>query len=483
MKKLFKKLALMVVALLTFSVGSNYTVKEVRAADEVVATLSFASTAQRTEFSTTKQVWSQNGITFTNNKGSSTTDVANYANPVRLYANSEIVVEAPGNISSIVFTASSSKYATALKNSASGSTVSGSDVTVKLDSTSTTYTVASIGAQVRLSSLTVSYVNNEASEEIVKICEELNKVDSHMSLAYQYKTSQKTINTITDYLNRDSTGIENNGGYKEWSNISSLSEAIYAGQSAGGNDSIQLRSDNNNSGIITTKSGGLARAIRVKWHSGTTSGRVLNIYGSNTAYSNATDLYDSNKQGTLLGTIVMGTSFELSIEQDYAYIGMRSAGKAMYLSEVEIDWETNEERVVTEYSNSKFYLRCGVDTTLSQIANIDSYGIRVSSGTKTVDYSTVSDSWGTENGTTPYYFIVIDLGDIIQNKARLETEFKVCAYIKKDDTVYTSEKVKTYSVVSMVDYYYNEYGSEEVKLQVEHLYNYFVSEDLIKEAN
>ena len=32
MKKLFKKFALAVVALLTFSVGSNYTVKEVKAA-------------------------------------------------------------------------------------------------------------------------------------------------------------------------------------------------------------------------------------------------------------------------------------------------------------------------------------------------------------------------------------------------------------------------------------------------------------------
>ena len=36
MKKLFKKLALMVVALLTFSVGSNYTVKEVKAADKTI---------------------------------------------------------------------------------------------------------------------------------------------------------------------------------------------------------------------------------------------------------------------------------------------------------------------------------------------------------------------------------------------------------------------------------------------------------------
>ena len=38
MKKLFKKLALAVVTLLTFSVGSNYTVKEVKAADYVETT-------------------------------------------------------------------------------------------------------------------------------------------------------------------------------------------------------------------------------------------------------------------------------------------------------------------------------------------------------------------------------------------------------------------------------------------------------------
>lgn len=44
MKKLFKKLALMVVALLTFSVGSNYTVKEVRAAG-LTATYTVTSTS------------------------------------------------------------------------------------------------------------------------------------------------------------------------------------------------------------------------------------------------------------------------------------------------------------------------------------------------------------------------------------------------------------------------------------------------------
>ncbi len=57
-------------------------------AKEVEATISFASTAQRVSQNSEEQVWQNEGVTFTNS-GS----VANYSNPVRLYANSKIVVE------------------------------------------------------------------------------------------------------------------------------------------------------------------------------------------------------------------------------------------------------------------------------------------------------------------------------------------------------------------------------------------------------
>ena len=61
------------------------------AADTTV-TLSFANKAQRTTFTTSQQVWEQNGIVFTNDKGSSTSNVADYANPARIYASSKITV-------------------------------------------------------------------------------------------------------------------------------------------------------------------------------------------------------------------------------------------------------------------------------------------------------------------------------------------------------------------------------------------------------
>ena len=136
------------------------------------ATLSFADKAQRTSFSTTQQVWSQNGITFTNNKSASTTNVADYAKPVRLYASSNVVVECSlGNITNIVFDCNSSSYATALKNSigtTATTSVSNDKVTVTLDGSSNSFTIAKLTAQVRVDALTVTYEAAGGGTEVTK---------------------------------------------------------------------------------------------------------------------------------------------------------------------------------------------------------------------------------------------------------------------------------------------------------------------------
>ena len=125
------------------------------------ASLSFANKAQRTSFSTSEQVWEQNGIVFTNQKNASTNNIADYASPVRLYQGSRIIVEAPGEITAIEFDCNSSSYATALKNSIGSTatvTVSSDKVTVTLDGSSSTFTVDKLTAQVRLDSLKVTYL-------------------------------------------------------------------------------------------------------------------------------------------------------------------------------------------------------------------------------------------------------------------------------------------------------------------------------------
>ena len=148
---------------------------------------------------------------------------------------------------------------------------------------------------------------------------------------------------VTDELTNTLIGVSGTQ-YVEWSGITSNSDAVYAGQSAGGNSAIQLRSNNNNSGIVTTTSGGTVTNITITWNSNTVSGRTLDIYGSNTAYTAATDLYGSN-QGVLIGSIVMGTSTELDIDDSYEYIGMRSHSGAMYIDKIEITWTAGDPSI------------------------------------------------------------------------------------------------------------------------------------------
>lgn len=154
-----------------------------------------------------------------------------------------------------------------------------------------------------------------------------------------YTVNGLTVNKypyIKDKLTQAVTGVTGTG-YDNFSGKSVVSDAVYAGNCAGGSGSVQLRSTNP-SGVISTTSGGYIRKVSVEWNSSTTAGRVLDVYGSNTAYTSAADLYDTKKCGTKLGSITYGSSTSLTITGDYAYVGVRSASGAMYLTSVTFEW-------------------------------------------------------------------------------------------------------------------------------------------------
>ena len=137
---------------------------------ETNAELSFASKSNRTTFTTSQQVWEANGVILTNDKASSTSNVADYAGPARFYKSSKITVAmADGSqITKIAFTANSSSYATALKSSITSDanytvTVSGSVVTVTFVEPVDSFVITSLtGGQVRMNSMTVTYLALQA---------------------------------------------------------------------------------------------------------------------------------------------------------------------------------------------------------------------------------------------------------------------------------------------------------------------------------
>ena len=120
----------------------------------VEAKISFADKANRTEYSTSKQVWEQNGIVVTNNKGASTSNVGDYANPARFYKSSNVTIQAPGEIISISIDCKGldAKYVTPWGTADNGI------VTITLDGTSDTYTFNNLSAQARAYSMTVTYL-------------------------------------------------------------------------------------------------------------------------------------------------------------------------------------------------------------------------------------------------------------------------------------------------------------------------------------
>ena len=151
--------------------------------------------------------------------------------------------------------------------------------------------------------------------------------------------------TVDDVLTA-SLFTATNSTYSNFSDVTVTSDAVYAGNSAKNTSAIQLRSDKSSSGIVATNSGGKIKKIKVVWYASTVDNRTLSVYGKNTAYSAATDLYNTSNQGTLLGSIVKGTSTELTITDDYEYVGLRSASGAMYLTSITITWETGGSSAV-----------------------------------------------------------------------------------------------------------------------------------------
>ena len=126
--------------------------------------------------------------------------------------------------------------------------------------------------------------------------------------------------------------------YTDFSNVAATSSARYAGNSAkSSSGGIQMRSKNSNSGIVSTVSGGRVKSVTITVESGS---NTIDVYGSNTAYTGAGDLYatgEGGNQGTKIGSLTAtGT---ITFTDEYAYVGIRSNSGAIYVTSVEIVWE------------------------------------------------------------------------------------------------------------------------------------------------
>lgn len=140
--------------------------------------------------------------------------------------------------------------------------------------------------------------------------------------------------------------------YKDFSGVTKTSGAVYAGNSAYKDGSIQLRSKNSNSGIVATTSGGRISQIIITWDNSTANARQIDVYGNTNPYTSAAELYETSgntNQGELIGSLAKGET-TLTIEGNYPYVGIRSNDGALYIKDITFVWEKVSEPTTGSFS-------------------------------------------------------------------------------------------------------------------------------------
>ena len=124
--------------------------------EEGAVTITFDDKAKRTAYTTEQQVWVENGITITNNKASSSSNVADYAAPARFYASSELVIESEKEFTKITFKTNNKHFNDSFTVEGATVTVSGSECVIEFTEAVTSFTIAKLPYQVRVDYITLS---------------------------------------------------------------------------------------------------------------------------------------------------------------------------------------------------------------------------------------------------------------------------------------------------------------------------------------
>ena len=251
----------------------------------------------------------------------------------------------------------------------------------------------------------------------------IENIQANVELYAQWEES----NEVVDVLTAEWTGVTGTT-YTAWADksVNNGSEAVYAGNTNINNGGIGLRTKNSDEGIITTASGGFVRKVVVTWTS-TTANRTLDVYGKDTPYEAVTDLFDTEAQGTLLGSIVYGTSTEVTISGDYAYVGLRSHSDALGVGPILITWEPDSNPAVS--TTTTINVPSGFNTDIHQGTNAGTLTATVTAEGNTISGATVTwsssdETVATINANGAVTLVAVGTTTITANYAGVDGEYR-----------------------------------------------------------
>lgn len=154
------------------------------------ATIDFTILSNRTFYSTSQQVWKQNGIVVTNDKGVSTSNIGDYGGngyPARFYRSTTVNIEYPGMTKIVIdCSGADAKYVIGWSDSFSAdatATVDGSIVTIVLAAPADSFTWEKMSTQTRAYNIavyTTDHVYDNACDAGCNRCGEIREVNPHI---------------------------------------------------------------------------------------------------------------------------------------------------------------------------------------------------------------------------------------------------------------------------------------------------------------
>lgn len=156
-----------------------------------------------------------------------------------------------------------------------------------------------------------------------------------------YGVSNTAAQTATDLLKTDMVDFNGTNSYKDADGIMLTSNAVYSVSIAkSATKAIMIRKDEN-SGIVTTETGGRVKRIIIYWNPQdiTSTEKALKIYGKDSPYTSTADLSNAPDK-EIIHTIERGTPnvYTIGFDDEYKYIGIKAVGGTANLDSIAIVW-------------------------------------------------------------------------------------------------------------------------------------------------
>jgi len=298
-----------------------------------------------------------------------------------------------------------------------------------------------------------TYVKEQTSNEVTSIRDILSNVNSYMSLAFTYSWQKVEQSVGTTYTAEYTAGTTTN-------------------MAADSNNAATIGLDEKVFNVTATKGGnsnnvGLNKSGQIRLYASSGEGNTLTIATLNEQNIVSVAITFGSTVGSFTVNDFAGDSSVKNSTVDYKINDTKVAiqntttgdSTQLYILSISITLEGGDTtNTVTEYSDSNFRFKCGIDSSISEeFASLENvtYGIEVTSNgdTKYFEYTSELLLLDSESGIK---FVIIDLEDVLNNKDRIDDEFTVRAYAEYDGITHVSENAKTYSVYSIVQEYINQ---------------------------